>query len=115
MAIEPSVTQSFTESAMEVDYMRVYQENTSPTEKVIKSASINVFPNPVADKLTLQTSFQSNSTVEIFSVCGELLNTFQSTNSDIRFDVSHLPDGVYFVKCRSGNQTNMAKFVKASE
>jgi beta-glucanase (GH16 family) len=46
IAIQPSIDPNFTESAMEIDYVRVYQENTLSTNDEIAADPLKVYPNP---------------------------------------------------------------------
>ena len=71
IAIQPGIDQAFTQSAMEIDYVRVYQE-TSLSVSDLDNNGVAVFiPNPVEDKLTIRLPtnlFGAKAT--IYSVLG---------------------------------------------
>lgn len=47
IAIQPSIDAGFTESSMEIDYIRVYQESSlSNNETVLDHNDIKLYPNP---------------------------------------------------------------------
>ncbi|MBQ5856878.1 MAG: S8 family serine peptidase [Bacteroidales bacterium] len=77
------------------------------------NASFNIYPNPVNDKLYIETLTQTQ-TVEIYDVYGRRQNlsnlaTQQLSNS---IDVTGLNSGVYFVKVRTENGETVKRFIK---
>jgi beta-glucanase (GH16 family) len=57
IAIEPGIAASFTESAMDIDYVRVYQEpSVSLEENSPKKEVLKAFPNPVIDHLNIDVN-----------------------------------------------------------
>ena len=70
-------------------------ESISETEK---TASLSLYPNPVNDKLYIETLTQT-LTIEIYDVYGRLQD-YKTTRlqGDLSVDVSSLNSGVYFVK-----------------
>ena len=70
-------------------------ESISETEK---TSSLSLYPNPVNDKLYIETLTQT-LTVEIYDVYGRLQD-YKTTRlqGDLSVDVSSLNSGVYFVK-----------------
>jgi beta-glucanase (GH16 family) len=84
IAIQPGIDQAFTQSAMEIDYVRVYQETTLSVADLDKNEAALFFPNPVEDKLTIQLPtnlFGAKAT--IYSVLGQELNSFVHLFSEI--------------------------------
>lgn len=70
----------------------------------------------VSDKLTLKVhpSVQEFFTLEIYNTLGQKLIQNIKTNSEIiQIDVSHLSQGMYFIKS-SLNNNNLIKFIKTS-
>lgn len=68
-----------------------------------ESISLNVYPNPTIDFLTVSfDSKQSKKDIEVYSLSGEMVmlesNERQFGQNDIKLDVQHLPSGMYFVK-----------------
>jgi hypothetical protein len=75
---------------MEVDYVRVYQNNVSVNG--IDPVSINVFPNPTRESITINTTVPVTE-YYISDVHGKVLITGNSTMETI--DISGLSKGMY--------------------
>jgi beta-glucanase (GH16 family) len=112
VAMEPSVTPNFVQSAMEVDYVRVYQENALSTANTTKFPKIKLFPNPVGDNLTITCTENTNATVEIYSILGQKLHSGILKGAETTMDVSNFQDGVYVVVLISKAGTDTYKFIK---
>ena len=69
-----------------------------------------VYPNQTSGQLIINNEQLIIKNVEIYSVVGQKLNDYQMSNVNYQLiiDVSHLPNGIYFLK--AGNNT--VKFVK---
>ena len=66
----------------------------------MKWIKIAIFPNPAQDVVTIDiTALESeNLTVSLVDITGRTIQTIQNQYSDIiRFDVSNMVQGVYFV------------------
>ena len=67
--------------------------------------SLQVFPNPATDELTIQLNANNAhpSTIAIFNVAGRTVLIQEATagRSDIRLDVSSLQSGMYFLRISS--------------
>lgn len=114
VAIEPSVTSSFVQSAMEIDYVRVYQQNSAlAVEEISKADEIIIYPNPTTDKIYLTIDEKSiGNRAVIYSVMGQELNSFTLNNTDITLDVSNYQNGVYFLKITTKSGYKTYKFSK---
>ena len=71
---------------------------------------LELFPNPVYDKITLKGDFNSSTNFSIVNLAGIIL--FNGTLTQKTIDVSWLEEGIYMIiiKIDSGLQTR--KFVK---
>ena len=58
---------------------------------------INIFPNP-ADKAFSINANQALEKVSLLNARGEILSTFETTESFLNIDVSNYPAGIYWVK-----------------
>lgn len=66
-------------------------------ENIYEMSDVNLFPNPVGDKLSLQLPLNTHcNEVKIYNIAGILLKT-QNNNFD-NIDLSYLSQGVYIVK-----------------
>lgn len=63
-------------------------------------SQINVFPNPTSDKISL-TNLENNS-FKLFSILGNEIS-FQFSKENQEIDLSHLNQGIYFLKIQGGN------------
>lgn len=101
IAIQPQIFAGFTEDAMEIDYVRIYQESSTATEEIARTQP-TFFPNPIANELTInigETSAQ-NLAVSIFDTQGKRLNMQTSAidnGSAVLRDLGSLARGMYFV------------------
>lgn len=87
--------------------------NLLTTDSNTFNNAIKLFPNPVADMLTIEnTTNTSISNVSIYSVNGALVKQTNSENSIQSIPVSELQSGMYFVKIQMNNEVKNFKFVK---
>lgn len=113
IAIEPSVAKNFTQSTMEIDYVRVYQEGALSTSTPIKSKDIALYPNPFSDKLTIQINdiyFGSRAT--IYSFLGQELNSYILSEQQNTFDLSGYQKGVYLITIEGKTGASTYKIIK---
>ncbi len=72
----------------------------------------NIFPNPVNDQLTLQTATQIR--MEIYSITGELMMKTKLNPGKQVIDVTHFPEGSYYIKAKSASSNHIVSFIKLS-
>jgi hypothetical protein len=93
----------------------IFTEKTITTFKNTELSNISVYPNPVADKVLIQSTQQFKEVV-IYSMQGQLLveQTGLST-CNISLDINNFKPGIYLlnVKMNDGNRVNY-KLVKSS-
>lgn len=78
---------------------------------------ISIFPNPFVESfvINLQNQDYSMITVEILSMNGQVLRSFQSSNQQIDVDLTGVASGVYHVRVITENQVIAnTKIVKQS-
>ncbi|NTW23371.1 MAG: T9SS type A sorting domain-containing protein [Lentimicrobium sp.] len=79
--------------------------------------TIDIFPVPASEiiRVRMPNGSLENSVVTFLNAAGKEMMSRQvsETVSEIEFDVSHLPDGVYFLKFFSNNQLFTRKICKA--
>ena len=72
VAILPNITAGFTESAMELDYVRIYQESTASVSKNDNLLEVTLFPNPVNNELNIHFSSDLNAIKgTIYTITGQ--------------------------------------------
>lgn len=102
VAILPSIESSFTESAMQVDYVRVYQESSLSNPDFDKDQAISLYPNPLRDKLFIEVNSINNQdlSVEILDVNGRLIKNkqFKAINGLVQLNTAQMNAGMFFVR-----------------
>lgn len=88
-------------------------------ENTIENFQLALFPNPITDKKTLVTyNLKSNEeiTIEVYNSLGAKVKSVLQEHQSIgkheqQIDLSSLTSGVYFIKLRNGDKTDIIKFV----
>lgn len=117
IAIEPSIDPNFTQDAMEIDYVRIYEQTPVSTVTINNNSSLEYYPNPVEDELNivLESSIQEAVIFNIYSIDGKLVKTTQQTvsgNTAKLNGLGELTQGVYFVSFQAKEKTYNLKMVK---
>ena len=114
IAIQQGGTQaSYTESAMEIDYGRVYQEATASVSEINNVINVKLFPNPVNDKLNIQFSSDLGEIKgTIYSLTGQKIQVFIQNSLKKTIDISDVSEGIYFIKLETEKGTSTHKIVK---
>ena len=74
-----------------------------------RNKTITAYPNPVSNQLNLEGSYMA---ISLFNSDGKRINVaIQSTNGALTIDISHLANGVYFLKCTDEFNTQTIKKV----
>lgn len=80
------------------------EENQSPV--------LSIIPNPAKDRVTVAVPSSGNKVIDVFNTKGEKVIDREFMGSEIGFDVSGLPKGVYFVRVQDEKGVMVEKFVK---
>jgi beta-glucanase (GH16 family) len=117
IAIQPNIAANFTQGAMDIDYVRIYQEKTTAIATLNNNEQINFFPNPVNNELNIDLSgdFKENTTLKIINILGETVyanEVFINGNNLQLNNLSHLKQGVYFTAFTLNQQNYQFKFIK---
>ena len=78
-------------------------------------ATVQLFPNPVQDKLNIQLTAQKAGTITIYHTSGLMISQQQVVRGESthRIEVGHLDAGLYFISVEeAGKQTVSKRFVK---
>ena len=81
----------------------------SSTSNSANNDQVQLFPNPAHTELTVSNIESVNSWVSIYTLAGKKLIEKKAIGTQVKFDVSNLPKGTYFVKFIDGSST---KFIK---
>lgn len=118
IAIQPSIAPSFSESDMEIDYVRVYQESSVSTGQILEEESTEYFPNPVDSVLTIELAETSTNTVafEIYNLEGKLIRSYQEpvVNQLVQLkNMDNLTKGMYIVNYELNGKLYSFKMIKS--
>lgn len=98
VAILPEILNSFDESAMEIDYVRVYQDPLLSIEDQVVDSDVQLLSNPVIDTLSLRVpSTLIGSKAKLYSITGQQMASVDIQQEDISIDVSEYSKGVYIL------------------
>jgi beta-glucanase (GH16 family) len=112
IAIEPRVNSSFVQSTMEIDYVRVYQQNVLNIANQSNFSNIKLFPNPVKNKLTIARQENTNATAEIYSILGQKVYSCILNEENTTIDLADFQNGIYVVLITSEKGINTFKVIK---
>jgi len=110
VAILPNIESGFTESSLEVDFIRIYQEDNLSIEDESIVNSIKMYPNPVDHTLHIE-SRNTLTQYSIYNTIGKLMVKGKLNQNAI--DVSQFSKGFYIIKLVDHNQNiHTQKFIK---
>ncbi len=75
-------------------------------------AGLNVYPNPSNGEFTVELNNGLNKSVQVIDVTGRTVLSTSSDNNQVKVNISNLANGVYYVKVKSDNATEVLKVVK---
>ena len=118
LAILPSIAPDFTSSAMEIDYVRVYQRSTpSSTADVAGRPKPAVFPNPFTEDLQVDWPWAAGQRVrlKLYNAEGQLLRAAdQVAYGGCLYlgQLGELPKGLYMLELRVAGKYKRLKVIK---
>ncbi len=66
---------------------------------------ISIYPNPAKDIVNVVFPSLENNEISVYNVLGEVVyQNNRSTSNQVSINLSNQPNGVYFIKVKSGNQ-----------
>lgn len=71
---------------------------------------ISIYPNPVTDILYINN--MNDGIIEIFNLNGSLIRQFDQKAETVSVDMKSMPQGIYMIKIKSGNSTEVKKIIK---
>ena len=118
IAIQPSIFPSFSQSTLEIDYIRIYQEGGSVSSKEIEQETIsNLYPNPFDDHIIIDLPESATDKIEFFisSLDGRFVKSIVRTPSQQQIHIDGLEDlesGAYVINFYVNGILNTLKAVK---
>jgi len=105
------VAQNFTRSEMIIDYVRVYQESLSTSNK-LSEQGIQVFPNPTNGDVYLRVDQKLlGAQISVYSTQGELLEQDLVQNGLENLNFNYYATGIYLLVIRKGDSQILKKVV----
>lgn len=81
-----------------------------------RTNSIEVYPNPATDYLTIRNFTSENINIHITDILGQVVMTSSLSSNENRLSISGLNDGIYFIKLiKTGKSIEQYKFVKTAK
>jgi beta-glucanase (GH16 family) len=112
-AIQSIIDPNFTQSTMEIDYVRIYQESSLGISEVNSELKLNIFPNPAQNQTTILSPKKAlGQEVFIYNLLGQLINNFVLNSQSTSIDTSSWASGVYLLQRRGHQTTETYKIIK---
>lgn len=92
------------------DNLRISSNVVDNTRELQNRQTFSIFPNPASDKLTIHTSEQLNSEVQIYTVSGNLIS--REIIDDGNVNISDLTSGVYIIEVELEGKKLRKQFIK---
>jgi len=86
-------------------------DNTVGVDFLSRNSGIRVFPNPTSGPVQIRAD-QIIISLEILDMQGRVLDAFAVHEPDFSLNLTHLPDGVYFLRIVTANEVRFEKVVK---
>jgi beta-glucanase (GH16 family) len=117
IAILPNISQTFTQSTLEIDYIRIYQDKNTTITSIEKNKNNIAFPNPCKDHINIliANSEETSSLIQMYSSDGKLVlsNYYAIENNAILINnIGMLKSGIYTLSYTLGNNIARIKIAK---
>lgn len=113
IAIEPSIDPNFTESSMDIEYVRVYQETTMKTENFKPENDLIISPNPVKNSCWIKAeNIHLNSTIHVYNQQGSFVEQIKLNELTTELNMNNYAAGIYFFKHITKSQVQTYKIIK---
>lgn len=89
----------------------VVNDNTVSSDFPSSDVLLRVYPNPTTGLVQLHAE-EMMTNIEISDLQGRALLSFDVHERDFSFDISQLPDGVYFLMVMMGEHRRIEKIVR---
>lgn len=118
LAIQGNISANFTQDALEIDYIKVYQESNNLGMNSASMANLQAYPNPFEHSIRIKVSehlLNNQATIQLHSMDGKLVyekNIEHLTSLYTIDDLNDLVSGVYYVSLTSNQHTSRIKIIK---
>ncbi len=94
------------------DFWVLELDNILSFEEYEMPITLNLYPNPAADQIIINTNNQLIQKIEIVTISGQLVQEIKNVNSNPILDTSILNSGVYLIKIYIEDRIISKKFIK---
>lgn len=77
-----------------------------------KADEISLYPNPASSEITIDLLDDEAKSIAIIGLDGRLVERIETSTSQLKWDVKHLPDGVYQIRIEKADEFHQIRFVK---
>ena len=113
VAIIPGIESSFTQSAMEIKYVRIYQESTVSSDDKLEESNLKVYPNPATQRAYINSPATAiGSSIYIYDLQGRLLQSISIQSEVTQVDMSGWAPGVYLFQQKGNSISQTMKVIK---
>ena len=96
-----SIPSNFTESIMEIDFVRVYEESSLSSQNSNMEEML-IYPNPTDNNISVKVPRNLiGTTLNIYSTLGRKLAAYTLSEPNSEFDISFFKSGIYFLRFES--------------
>ncbi len=87
--------------------------NALGVQSVYESDFARIYPNPATSSIMISSNSQIGNLIELYNSQGILLTSKLSNEQTELIDLSHYPEGIYFVKVSNDSQLLTRKIIKS--
>lgn len=106
--ISGAIDPNFTESSMDIDYVRVYQNTNLSVNDEVKNL-FSVYPNPTSNLITISTN-KTIDRLELYNTLGQLV--LEKNGNTRALQIEALQTGIYSLKIYSENAVVTKRVIK---
>jgi hypothetical protein len=96
-------------SDMKLKYTQPFSHATGLEN--LKTGSIKIYPNPANRNFTIERSSDSNYTVKMMNVNGQIIKSVSAEGTNFKVETGDLASGIYLVEMQDGNNTDREKII----
>lgn len=111
VAILPDIIPTgFTQDAMEIDYVRVYQNNLKSGDEV--KDEFKIYPNPIQDVLIIKRADETELAYRLLNNLGQVIKEGRLEAGNTEIDIRDLSSGSYILELNDGKNHQVSKIIK---
>ena len=105
-----SIAPNFTESVMQIDYVKVYQSDPLSISELQNDLSISISPNPSSGMVYISSDELIDDLI-LYNTLGQAIIKKNIHQSNVELNVSKIAKGMYFLVAHSGTKRSYDKLL----